>query len=81
MSGILIFTVIPEILNVICYAAKAIDRYVVSRREEQADGGVKVDPKLQTVVEGIFRRCIQDGEFKQASYMTYVSYALILTYI
>ena len=39
--------------------------------EEQTEGGAKVDPKLQSVVEGIFRRCIQDGEYKQVSRMTY----------
>ncbi|CAL1695273.1 unnamed protein product [Somion occarium] len=46
--------------------SKAIDRYVAARREEQTEGGGKVDPKLQNVIEGIFRRCIQDGEYKQA---------------
>ncbi|KZT05866.1 26S proteasome regulatory complex non-ATPase subcomplex Rpn2/Psmd1 subunit [Laetiporus sulphureus 93-53] len=45
--------------------SKAIDRYIKARTDEQA-GGRKIDPKLQNIIEGIFRRCIADGEYKQA---------------
>ncbi|KAL1951548.1 hypothetical protein VTO73DRAFT_697 [Trametes versicolor] len=45
--------------------SKAIDRYIKSRVAEQAGDG-KIDPKLQGIIEGIFRRCIEDGEFRQA---------------
>ncbi|KAI8980724.1 26S proteasome regulatory complex non-ATPase subcomplex Rpn2/Psmd1 subunit [Trametes punicea] len=45
--------------------SKAIDRYIQSRTAEQAGEG-KIDPRLQGIVEGIFRRCIEDGEFRQA---------------
>jgi len=44
-------------------SAKAIDRYIESRTEDQA----KVDPRLQDIIEGIFSQCIQNGEYKQAS--------------
>ncbi|KAJ8482928.1 hypothetical protein ONZ51_g5045 [Trametes cubensis] len=45
--------------------SKAIDRYIQSRTAEQAGDG-KIDPRLQGIIEGIFRRCIEDGEFRQA---------------
>ncbi|KAH9846819.1 26S proteasome regulatory complex non-ATPase subcomplex Rpn2/Psmd1 subunit [Lenzites betulinus] len=45
--------------------SKAIDRYIKSRAAEQAGEG-KIDSRLQGIIEGIFRRCIEDGEFRQA---------------
>lgn len=48
------------------FVAKAIDRYIKGRTTEQAGEG-KIDPRLQGIIEGIFRRCIEDGEFRQAS--------------
>lgn len=27
----------------------------------------KIDPKLQGIIEGIFRHCIDDGEYKQVT--------------
>ena len=53
-------------LTITTYIAKAIDRYVAARIEESANGA-KVDPKLQNIVESIFRRCIDEGEHKQVS--------------
>ena len=46
----------------LCPLAKAIDRYI----ETQADGTEKPDPRLKDIIESIFRRCIEDGDFKQA---------------
>ena len=46
--------------------AKAIDRYIEARAEEQS-GSAKVEPRLQDIIEGIFSHCIQNGEYKQAS--------------
>lgn len=46
--------------------AKAIDRYVGARSNEEA-GGEKIDPKLQGIIEGLLHRCISEGEYKQAS--------------
>ena len=46
--------------------AKAIDRYIETRAEEQL-GQAKVEPRLQDIIEGIFSHCIQNGEYKQAS--------------
>jgi 26S proteasome regulatory subunit N2 len=43
--------------------AKAIDRYIESRSAESLSE--KIDPRLQDIVEGIFKRCIEDGEHKQ----------------
>lgn len=46
------------------FAAKAIDRYIEFETEEAVGKG-KIDPRLQSIIEGIFRRCIADGEYKQ----------------
>ncbi|KAL1720799.1 armadillo-type protein [Schizophyllum commune] len=43
--------------------SKAIDQYISMRSE---DTGSKIDPRLQNIIEGIFSRCIRDGEYKQA---------------
>ncbi|KZP16841.1 hypothetical protein FIBSPDRAFT_912172 [Athelia psychrophila] len=45
--------------------SKAIDRYIEFETEEAVGKG-KIDPRLQSIIEGIFRRCIADGEYKQA---------------
>jgi len=45
--------------------AKAIDRYIQARSAEQAGSKEKLDPRLQSTIEGIFGRCIAEGEFKQ----------------
>ncbi|KAL5495465.1 RPN2 [Sanghuangporus weigelae] len=44
--------------------SKAIDRYVELRSDEAS--AKKIDLRLQDIVEGIFKRCIEDGEHKQA---------------
>ncbi|TFY80665.1 hypothetical protein EWM64_g3340 [Hericium alpestre] len=46
--------------------SKAIDRYIEARSEEQSGKGTEIDSRLRDIIEGIFRRCIEDGEFKQA---------------
>ncbi|KAJ7092624.1 D-isomer specific 2-hydroxyacid dehydrogenase [Mycena epipterygia] len=46
--------------------SKAIDRYIQVRSEEQTSKSDKVDPRLQTVIENIFARCIDEREYKQA---------------
>ncbi|GBE77828.1 26S proteasome regulatory subunit rpn2 [Sparassis crispa] len=46
--------------------SKAIDKYIKARSHEQSEKEGKIDSKLQTIIEGIFRRCIQDGDYKQA---------------
>lgn len=43
--------------------AKALDRYVEAR--SKAKPGENIDSKLQSIIEGILRRCIKDGEYKQ----------------
>ena len=49
-----------ELMGVI---AKAIDRYIQGRLADQTEG--KIDSRLQGIIEGIFRRCIAEGEYKQ----------------
>ena len=43
--------------------AKAIDRYIESRSAEALSE--KIDSRFQDIIEGIFKRCIEDGEHKQ----------------
>ncbi|KAJ7225612.1 D-isomer specific 2-hydroxyacid dehydrogenase [Mycena pura] len=46
--------------------SKAIDRYMQVRSEEQTGKSEKVDPRLQSVIENIYARCIEEREYKQA---------------
>lgn len=43
--------------------AQCIDKYIALRNQ---DSGEEIDPRLQNVVERMFQRCIDDGEYKQA---------------
>lgn len=68
----LICELYPEILGLplplnSAILAKAIDRYIESRTEDQSGTQAKVDPRLQDIIESIFSQCIQNGEYKQAS--------------
>ncbi|KIJ68554.1 hypothetical protein HYDPIDRAFT_146808 [Hydnomerulius pinastri MD-312] len=45
--------------------SKAIDRYIQLRPDESSSG-TTIDPRLQSIIEAIFRRCIEEGEYKQA---------------
>ena len=61
-----------ELMGVI---AKAIDRYIQGRLADQTEG--KIDSRLQSIIEGIFRRCIAEGEYKQVRVVltsTYISF-------
>lgn len=49
--------------NMRCHPAKAIDRYILQRSEEAT--GTKIDPRLQIIIESIFQRCIDEGEYRQ----------------
>lgn len=57
--------------------AKAIDRYVGARSKEEANGE-KIDPKLQGIIEGLLRRCISEGEYKQASAMLHRRFNVLI---
>ncbi|CAG8444505.1 8265_t:CDS:10 [Diversispora eburnea] len=48
--------------------SKCIDKYITLRVKQSEDpaGGHEIDPRLQDVVERMFKRCYDDGEFKQA---------------
>lgn len=45
------------------FLAQCIDKYIALRNQ---DSGEEIDPRLQNVVERMFQRCIDDGEYKQA---------------
>ncbi|KAH7910870.1 26S proteasome regulatory complex non-ATPase subcomplex Rpn2 Psmd1 subunit [Hygrophoropsis aurantiaca] len=46
--------------------SKAIDRYIQLRTDESSSKQAKIDPRLQTIIESIFERCIKEREYKQA---------------
>lgn len=52
-------------------SAKAIDKYVELRSGEGSSKS-KVDTRLQGIIEGILRRCINDGEHKQVRWSSTV---------
>lgn len=60
-------------------SAKAIDRYIEARTEDQSGTQAKVDPRLQDIIEGIFSQCIENGEYKQASLSFSVIYVFDLS--
>lgn len=65
--------------------AKAIDRYIELRSEEHSGlSKEKIDSRLQLIIEGIFKRCISEGEFKQVGLFTVtlevISYVCYLGY-
>ncbi|CAO3669707.1 unnamed protein product [Umbelopsis vinacea] len=43
--------------------SQCIDKYIALRSGDQDDA---IDPRLQNIVERMFQRCIDDGEYKQA---------------
>lgn len=48
--------------------SKAIDRYIQLRASEEAgEPTAKIDPRLSSIIEGIFRHCLDEGEHKQVS--------------
>ncbi|KAG2150103.1 26S proteasome regulatory complex non-ATPase subcomplex Rpn2 Psmd1 subunit [Suillus cothurnatus] len=46
--------------------SNAIDRYVTLRTEEPSGSSRKIDSRLQAIIESIFDRCIEEGEYRQA---------------
>jgi 26S proteasome regulatory subunit N2 len=44
--------------------SKAIDRYIQATEETGKSQG-KIDPRLVNIIEGIFNKCLEDGEYKQ----------------
>ncbi|CAO3590032.1 unnamed protein product [Absidia cylindrospora] len=46
--------------------SKCIDKYIDLRQQEMAVGGIDIDLRLQDIVERMFQRCAQDGEYEQA---------------
>jgi len=47
--------------------AKCIDKYITLRVQEQEapEAAEPIDSRLKDVVEKMFERCYQDGEYKQ----------------
>jgi len=55
------------IIKIIGTLAKCIDKYISLRVKQYEDptSNTQIDPRLQDVVERMFQRCYDDGEFKQ----------------
>jgi len=46
--------------------SEAIDRYIQLRTSEEAgEPSAKIDPRLGSIIEGIFQNCLEEGEHKQ----------------
>jgi hypothetical protein len=54
--------------------ANAIDRYVTLRTEESSGSSSKIDDRLQAIIESIFDRCIEEGEYRQVTGLLWVPY-------
>ncbi|KAJ3341759.1 proteasome regulatory particle base subunit [Gonapodya sp. JEL0774] len=46
--------------------ARALDKYIELRTKKFEDSSIVVDPRLESIVNGMFGRCYDDGEWKQA---------------
>ena len=52
-------------------AAKCIDSYTEKRvyKAENPDEEVTIDPRLEAIVDRMFKRCFDDAKYKQVSIM------------
>ena len=57
--------------------AKCIDKYISLRVKGYEDGNVQIDSRLQDVVERMFKRCYDDGEFKQVFILEFIIIIII----
>ena len=50
-------------------AAKCIDSYTEKRvyKVENPDEEVTIDPRLEAIVDRMFKRCFDDGKYKQVN--------------
>ncbi|KAI9101952.1 armadillo-type protein [Phlyctochytrium arcticum] len=46
--------------------SKCIDKYIELRGRQREDKSVTIDPRLENIVQRMFQRCYDDGEYKQA---------------
>lgn len=59
--------------------AKAIDKYIELRGQQEGQKE-KIDPRLQSIIENLFLKCIADREYKQARILS-ISVLLALNYL
>ena len=63
------------------FAAKCIDSYTEKRvyKAENPDEDVTIDTRLETIVDRMFKRCFDDGKYKQVNILTiwYVQYSIV----
>lgn len=53
--------------NCFIFTAKCIDSYTEKRvyKAENPDEDVVIDPRLEAIVDRMFKRCFDDGKYKQ----------------
>ena len=51
----------------VCASAKCIDHYTQAcvKRAENPEELVEIDPRLEAIVNRMFKRCFDDGKFTQ----------------
>lgn len=49
------------------FTAKCIDSYTEQRvlKVEKPDENITIDPRLEAIVDRMFKRCFDDGKYKQ----------------
>lgn len=63
------------------FAAKCIDSYTEKRvyKAENPDEDVTIDTRLEAIVDRMFKRCFDDGKYKQVKILTiwHVQYSIV----
>ena len=63
------------------FAAKCIDSYTEKRvyKAENPDEDVTIDTRLEAIVDRMFKRCFDDGKYKQVNILTkwHVQYNIV----
>ena len=63
------------------FAAKCIDSYTEKRvyKAENPDEDVIIDTRLEAIVDRMFKRCFDDGKYKQVNILMiwYVQYSIV----
>ena len=61
------FAYFLPLYNFCIFTAKCIDSYTEQRvlKVEKPDENITIDPRLEAIVDRMFKRCFDDGKYKQ----------------
>ena len=61
------FFAIVSLIIFCIFTAKCIDSYTEQRvlKVEKPDENITIDPRLEAIVDRMFKRCFDDGKYKQ----------------